>query len=904
MKNLQKIRALKALAVVLALVCTFSAGFCTLSAVLIWYNSAQYSDAESTYIYRQLEADYAAMAWQLYLRENYPGDTVQEQYQSQQIVETLTETLEDSGYCYQIVNSATGEVVGLSEGLDESALTDTDSPGTLSYFYEAAYTYSLYEHPWISLMDGSWWTEWDGTTSEEAMEETTVTEWTTEADNPACYYRLEDDFTLTALGLGKGSAMDAALEDERLYVLLDSSDEYTLYKVTGYGYTMIGNEEYSYVIQSCEFDENDWIETEESMVFGPLSADSATLYVRTDSGSTVGTLTKFEGSQEDLGYQLSAGNVYVRDTVSDTGLVFRVDSARVIDEETGEIYVTYTRYRDAVVSTYVTSGYVTSESDTSVLDSEASLLAEDTDTYYLMHGVVSVDGVITDFDQVEQLYSQCKGWFPLLTVLAVLSVLLVLASVVWLWISAGHSCRGREQEIALNRFDRFWVEALLFLWVCGMVLLWAFFVDYLQYRFVDFDELSYSVQTFRNGLAWNGCLLGGVLLAAMALSLPLLLTIVRRGKAHALWDTTLLHILWRYLARFLRWLGKWGKNLWGLLRQNVPLTVGASFAYLVFMFFVLRSIMGYFIMMLLLIAAGLVVVVAWTIDFWVIRQGVKRLNQGETDTKINVRGMLPDMRELAEELNNLSVGIQKAVEKQMQSERFKAELITNVSHDLKTPLTSIINYVDLLKKTDITDPTALEYLEVLDRKSQRLKKLTEDLVEASKASTGAMRVDKKELDLCQLVSQALAEYEEKLARSSLKLVVKMPEPPVTVLADRQHLWRVLDNLLNNCTKYALPGTRIYVNLEKRAGNAIIELKNISAEPLNLTADELMERFVRGDSSRSTEGSGLGLNISMSLMNLMGGEFQISVDGDLFKVTLTMPIVQLAPKKGNYADETV
>jgi signal transduction histidine kinase len=252
-----------------------------------------------------------------------------------------------------------------------------------------------------------------------------------------------------------------------------------------------------------------------------------------------------------------------------------------------------------------------------------------------------------------------------------------------------------------------------------------------------------------------------------------------------------------------------------------------------------------------------------------------------------------DLKQVADQLNNLSEGIHKAVEKQMQSERFKAELITNVSHDLKTPLTSIINYIDLLKQTHIDDPKALEYLEVLDRKSQRLKKLTEDLVEASKASTGTLKVEKTSLDFGQLVAQALGEYDEKLRSAKLTPVYHQPENPLMVLADGRHLWRVLDNLLNNCVKYAMPGTRVYLSLRQGTSFVTLEMKNISSEPLNLTAEELMERFVRGDSSRTTEGSGLGLNIAQNLVSLQGGHFALSVDGDLFKAIVTIPV---APKQ--------
>jgi signal transduction histidine kinase len=253
--------------------------------------------------------------------------------------------------------------------------------------------------------------------------------------------------------------------------------------------------------------------------------------------------------------------------------------------------------------------------------------------------------------------------------------------------------------------------------------------------------------------------------------------------------------------------------------------------------------------------------------------------------------MLPDLKAHADELNNLGQAISVAVDERMKSEHFKGELITNVSHDLKTPLTSIINYVDLLKKEDIDNPKAAEYIEVLDRKSQRLKKLTEDLVEASKASTGNLSVSLERVELRQLADQALAEYSERLEDQGLTVVRTVPDSQVWVQADGRHLWRVLDNLLSNCAKYALSGTRVYVEVRVHPDSAALSVKNISREALNVPPEALLERFVRGDESRTTEGSGLGLSIAQSLTELQNGRFDVDIDGDLFKATVTLPLAK-------------
>ena len=223
----------------------------------------------------------------------------------------------------------------------------------------------------------------------------------------------------------------------------------------------------------------------------------------------------------------------------------------------------------------------------------------------------------------------------------------------------------------------------------------------------------------------------------------------------------------------------------------------------------------------------------------------------------------------------------------MKSERLKTELITNVSHDIKTPLTSIVNYVDLLKKEDLPE-RAREYLAVLDRQSSRLKKLTEDLVEASKASTGNMSVSLQPLVVNEIILQAVGEYDEKLTAGKLEVIVSTFEGNLTAMADSRLLWRVLDNLLSNVCKYAMAGSRVYIDLGRNEGRVVLSMKNVSRDRLNISPDELMERFVRGDASRHTEGSGLGLNIARSLMELMGGTFSIAVDGDLFKAELTLP----------------
>lgn len=274
-----------------------------------------------------------------------------------------------------------------------------------------------------------------------------------------------------------------------------------------------------------------------------------------------------------------------------------------------------------------------------------------------------------------------------------------------------------------------------------------------------------------------------------------------------------------------------------------------------------------------------------------IMAAVSDIKQGELNRKIDTRFMPGFMRRFAEDILSMQDGLQNAVESAVKDQRMKAELITNVSHDLKTPLTSIVNYVDLLKKCDVQDEIAQRYIGVLDEKAAKMKKLIEDLVEASKASSGAMEIHPVKINLCEFAAQAAGEHEDELKKFGIGLMLKTPETPVTVFADSQKTSRIVENLFSNIRKYALEGTRVYIDVCGGAEYGKIIFKNISKYPLDVSADELTQRFVRGDSSRSGEGSGLGLSIAQNLCELQKGKFKVDVDGDLFKVTLELPSIQ-------------
>lgn len=271
-----------------------------------------------------------------------------------------------------------------------------------------------------------------------------------------------------------------------------------------------------------------------------------------------------------------------------------------------------------------------------------------------------------------------------------------------------------------------------------------------------------------------------------------------------------------------------------------------------------------------------------------LQKGGEAMADGDFSQNIDTRLLIGDFKRYGQRMNDLRSGIEQAVQEQTKAERMKTELITNVSHDIKTPLTSIVNYVDLLQKEDVQSETAREYIAVLDRQSRRLKKLTEDLVEASKASSGALPVDLQPTDVSVLFDQIVGEYQDRLADCRLTLVARPPEQAVSVYADGKLFSRVMDNLVSNICKYALEDTRVYAVAACDEEHVTISFKNVSRAELNISPDELMERFIRGDASRHTEGSGLGLSIAGSLVQLMGGTFHLSIDGDLFRADITLP----------------
>ena len=479
-------------------------------------------------------------------------------------------------------------------------------------------------------------------------------------------------------------------------------------------------------------------------------------------------------------------------------------------------------------------------------------------------------------DEAENYETYSKLMFPMLAG-AVFGSVLWLIGMVWLTVTAGR--KPEDEEIHLNGFDRWYTEiaagAVIGIWLAGTIILGTLIAN---------SSLGYSYAVVTVIVT---CLICGTY--TMAWFLIGYLSLVRRIKAGTLWKNSL-------IRKVLKWIGKCSGKLADFARafsRNTAekikvLLVGGAFLFLQFL--IIGCIFGgaeVFLLALMAVdVAAMIFVIRKADGLDLIMDGLKKISDGELQYKIKTDTLTGKQKVMAEYINNIGSGLDAAVENSLKKERMQTELITNVSHDLKTPLTSIINYVDLMKRENPTDPKIQEYLRILDEKSQRLKVLTEDVVEASKASTGNIKLEMNDIDFVEMVQQVIGEFEEKFQEKNLTMMVHFTDEPSIIYADGQRMWRVLENVFGNVVKYAMEGTRVYAEISNRNKKVTFSLKNISAQPLNISADELTERFIRGDVARNTEGSGLGLSIAKSLTELQGGEFKLYLDGDLFKVMIT------------------
>ena len=494
--------------------------------------------------------------------------------------------------------------------------------------------------------------------------------------------------------------------------------------------------------------------------------------------------------------------------------------------------------------------------------------------YWPLEDVVLVIGVDTQLSAKDDLYeanleyTRLHPWTKVSLVGVIIGMIGWLVSLVYLTLAAGR--REDSEEISLSFVDRIKTEILI-----------AVFV-------LIASELLYVVAKVANQ-KWD---VSGLLVASGSVSflidavfLIFYLSMVRRLKAEVMWKNSLVCWLGRGLEKTFR-------------ERSVTVRVLITFSVHLVVCFVLA--LGAFhyksigAMLLLTVFCGMeaYLMLRKAVEHYRILEGVEEIADGDLNSKIDVDDLHGEDRKLAEAINNIGAGLLHAVDDNTKNERMKADLITNVSHDIKTPMTSIINYVNLIKIEDIENERVKNYVRILDEKSQRLKQLTEDLVEASKVSSGNVKLDMQQIDIVELVCQTGGEFNEKFETKELTIVTKLPKQAVYIWSDGRHLYRVIENLYNNVAKYALEKTRVYVEVSQQEDQAVFSIKNVSERSLameNSSVDDLTERFIRGDSSRTTEGSGLGLSIAKNLTNLMGGSLEITVDGDLFRATIRFPL---------------
>lgn len=520
---------------------------------------------------------------------------------------------------------------------------------------------------------------------------------------------------------------------------------------------------------------------------------------------------------------------------------------------------------------------------------------------------VAVDTTYTIQDQFYQnkvAYDNNIPYFKGTTWLLVLSIILFLGATIWLTLEAGRT--AEDEELHLNGFDHWKTEIaavlIVLIWIVGSYIgihFWngniytmindiptylkdgGTYFEYYYARGMDVSSAYMSAslylpslsiaelaEIYFYGVFTLGCFFMGYV------------SLIKRIKGRNLWKNSLLRVIVRFIYKIYDNRKKTTKTVLLLCGFFLVQGIAVLFRNGVTMLLVLLADVGVFYVVLngLLLKEKL-------------KKGIEEIALGNMEYQIPLQGLRGENLKLAEMINGIANGFHVAVEEAMKNERLKTDLITNVSHDIKTPLTSIINYVAILKQSDIADPKIQGYLDILEAKAQRLKTLTEDVVEASKVSSGNISLEYMDVDLVEMIQQTEGEMAEKFEARNLKMIVNLPAEPAVVHVDGRRMGRVLENIFGNAAKYAMPGTRVYADLKLEEDTVDLSLKNVSEHQLNISADELTERFIRGDLSRSSEGSGLGLSIAQSLTTMQGGTFNLYLDGDLFRVNIRFPRVK-------------
>ena len=489
-----------------------------------------------------------------------------------------------------------------------------------------------------------------------------------------------------------------------------------------------------------------------------------------------------------------------------------------------------------------------------------------TEDFYEYSQVAIMNNIL---DKISIFKEYCYFIIPVSTILIILILM-------YLIISIGY--KKGEDGIVLNDFDKTPLEIIIF---------FAIIIGCIPFILLEGITRDY------NGII-SLVVTGGLVI--YVLCAIILNTTIKRIKSKTFFKSTI-------TGKILKWICVCGgvvyhklKIVWDTLTYSSDLKVKVIIKFIIisalaiFIFLVFNNSGMVVLLEFILIAVTLYKIIKFIKNCSQIERKLKEMYEEDNSNKLYEEDFGNEFKNSVRYLNNISNGFENAIQDRMKSERMKVELITNVSHDIKTPLTSIINYVDLLKKENINNEQAKEYIEILDSKSQRLKKLTEDLVEASKVSTGNISLNLEKINVVELVKQATGEFEDKFKKRGLETIINADKNEVNIMADSRYMYRIIENLFSNVSKYALENSRVYIDIKQSkednsADNVIIEVKNISKDKLNISAEELMQRFVRGDKSRTTEGSGLGISIAQNLTELQKGKFELKLDGDLFKVKI-------------------
>ena len=472
---------------------------------------------------------------------------------------------------------------------------------------------------------------------------------------------------------------------------------------------------------------------------------------------------------------------------------------------------------------------------------------------------------------IEMLRPYENSFYILMPICTALTVLILL----YLIVSIGH--KKGTKGIATSDFDKIPLEIIGFIGICIIGLVFI-----LLAQEVDTTEFELIIS-----------LLFTVYFTIFIVGIIIFDTIIKRIKSRTFWKTTLVGkiviILLKPIHKFekfmeeVRGTSKYFSN--AITKFIIFVCIEVFLAFIVFILFNSSEPFIFLLLEFILVAFFVQRMVKAIVNYDKIEKKLKEMYEGDNQTQLDKNQFLPVFNQSITYLNDISNGLENAIQDRMKSERLKTELITNVSHDIKTPLTSIINYVDLIKQENIQNEKVKEYIEILDNKSQRLKKLIEDLVEASRVSTGNVKLNLEKINIVELINQAVGEFEDKFESKGLDIVINSNENEIFIFADSRYMYRIIENLFSNISKYALQNSRVYIDIQKVDDKVYIKMKNISKDKLNIPAEELMQRFVRGDKSRTTEGSGLGISIAQNLTEIQNGKFNLIIDGDLFKTEL-------------------